>query len=488
MRRKSVTLLLLLMLVAPNVIAVLPVKAKSKTIVVPDDYPKIQTAINNADNGDIILVKKGIYQEQVLTLNKTIALIGEDPSNTVIDLYPPTGPYGILGSFGIDFPVKIKADNVILSNFKITSHGHPPPATNGGFISATGSGIEIIGNTINTGISATGDKTIIANNTVTALFLRGSNQTIAQNTISGEGRGWGIWMEDSMNNLVVKNNVLTTNGNGINLRSTTQNQIVGNNISGKICVEIDNYYGTSNLQTRSSDNNIFCKNNFICSTSTFIAQGDYGNRGYSIDNTWYKGTEGNYWSDYQTRYPDAAEIDNLGIGDTPYVIDANNIDQYPLIAPYDTSSIDVTLPFNALLQAALQSKRGYGTTPPKITLSPLNPTYNESSVSVFFTVDKTVNWVSYSLDGKQNVTLNGSDVTSFIIANMTNGLHNLTVYAEDTYGNIGASETLTFTIANPVTSRDTQPETFPTTLVIVSIITVTVVGTGLLVYFRKRKH
>jgi hypothetical protein len=170
------------------------------------------------------------------------------------------------------------------------------------------------------------------------------------------------------------------------------------------------------------------------------------------------------------------------------VIDANNIDQYPLIAPYDISSIEVPLPFNALLQAALQSKRGYGTTPPKITLSPLNHSYNESSVSIFFTVDKTLNWVGYSLDGKQNVTINGSGVTLFIIANMTNGLHKLTVYAEDAYGNIGASETLTFTIAKPAPSPNIPPEPFPTILVIASVIIVTVAGTGLLVYFKKRKH
>jgi hypothetical protein len=46
------------------------------------------------------------------------------------------------------------------------------------------------------------------------------------------------------------------------------------------------------------------------------------------------GSVGNYWSDYQTRYPNTSEIGNTGIGDTPYVIDANNVDGYPLIAPF----------------------------------------------------------------------------------------------------------------------------------------------------------
>jgi len=46
---------------------------------------------------------------------------------------------------------------------------------------------------------------------------------------------------------------------------------------------------------------------------------------------WDNGTVGNYWSDYLTRYPNASEIDSTGIGNTPYVIDKNNIDHYPLL-------------------------------------------------------------------------------------------------------------------------------------------------------------
>ena len=97
----------------------------------------------------------------------------------------------------------------------------------------------------------------------------------------------------------------------------------------------------------------------------------------------------------------------------------------------------------------------FTTTPPKISLlSPLNETYNAASVPLVFTVDKSVNWTSYSLDGKQNVTISGN--TTF--ANMTNGLHSITVYAEDTFGNIGAcAETIAFTIA--------KPEPFPTATV-----------------------
>src|SRR5208283_4007029 len=78
------------------------VKAQSKTIIVPDNYQTITAAISNATNGDTIFVRSGTYNEQMLDINKSVELIGEDPSNTIIDLYPPIGPYGILGTLGID--------------------------------------------------------------------------------------------------------------------------------------------------------------------------------------------------------------------------------------------------------------------------------------------------------------------------------------------------------------------------------------------------
>jgi hypothetical protein len=53
---------------------------------------------------------------------------------------------------------------------------------------------------------------------------------------------------------------------------------------------------------------------------------------------WDSGKEGNYWSDYQTRYPDAKEKGTSGIGDTPYIIDENNTDHYPLMSPVAISS------------------------------------------------------------------------------------------------------------------------------------------------------
>ena len=65
------------------------------------------------------------------------------------------------------------------------------------------------------------------------------------------------------------------------------------------------------------------------------------------------------------------------------------------------------------------------------------------------------------------------------LVGLSNGLHTLTVYANDTVGNVGTSETISFTVDVP----------FPTALVIsASGVSLAVVAAGLLVYFKKRKR
>jgi hypothetical protein len=91
-----------------------------------------------------------------------------------------------------------------------------------------------------------------------------------------------------------------------------------------------------------------------------------------------------------------------------------------------------------------------------------------------YTVDKPVNWMGYSLDGQDNVTITGNTT----IAGLTSGLHNVTVYAKDEFENTGASETISFSVETP----------FPTTLVVTaSGVAVAIVGIGFLFYLKRSK-
>jgi hypothetical protein len=115
--------------------------------------------------------------------------------------------------------------------------------------------------------------------------------------------------------------------------------------------------------------------------------------------------------------------------------------------------------------------------PPSISvLSVENKTYYTSDVPLNVIVNEPVSQVIYSLDGQRNVTIAGNTT----LTDLPEGEHTLTVFVMDPAGNIGASETVTFTI---------EPEPFPTALVIAaSGASIAIIGVGLLIYFKKRNN
>jgi len=114
--------------------------------------------------------------------------------------------------------------------------------------------------------------------------------------------------------------------------------------------------------------------------------------------------------------------------------------------------------------------------PPHITiLSPETKVYHTSNVPLDFTVNKAVSQISYSLDGHQNITTEGN----ITLTRLANGLHKVTIYATDAYGNMGASQTVSFTVS--------KPESFPTSVVIAVILVAAAISVSLLIYRRHRK-
>jgi hypothetical protein len=105
-------------------------------------------------------------------------------------------------------------------------------------------------------------------------------------------------------------------------------------------------------------------------------------------------------------------------------------------------------------------------------LSPENKTYGGSDIQSVFTVDEPVSWMSYSLDGEDNVTVTGN-VT---LAVLSTGSHNITFYAIDLVGNTGASGTVYFEIAP-----------FPTVPVVAVAVTITITAAAAYLFLKRKK-
>ena len=121
--------------------------------------------------------------------------------------------------------------------------------------------------------------------------------------------------------------------------------------------------------------------------------------------------------------------------------------------------------------------QGLDTALPTISvLSPENKTYSVDGVSLTFTVSESTSWFGYSLDGQANVTITGNKTLS----DLSDGLHDLIVYANDTAGNMGASEMVYFTI------EIQQEEAFPIEIAAVIVI-IGVAGAVVFIYFTKFK-
>jgi parallel beta-helix repeat protein len=321
--------------------------AEHATIVVPDDFHTIQEAINKAGSGDTIRIKAGTYMENVL-VNKAISLIGEDRYNTVID----GSKLGIV--------IGITVSNVFIGNLTVRNAG-----SSIGDSGINLSGVEnctINGNLLiengNNGImvyQSVGNVVvgnIVAETDQSGIILYGSsNNTVSENNVQNASR-YGIALQDSYYCRVTENNV-TSSYEGIVLLSSNGNSVSRNTVtestSQGIRLDDPSDYNTftGNTLTNNgehgfwmwySSHNLFYHN--LCNNTNNVLVLSAPAQGYNSTNTWDNGypSGGNYWSDYkdQDLYsgPYQNETSSDGIGDTPYVIDTDNADRYPLMHPW----------------------------------------------------------------------------------------------------------------------------------------------------------
>ena len=183
-----------------------------------------------------------------------------------------------------------------------------------------------------------------------------------------------------------------------------------------------------------------------------------------VDNVFYESIKVNssLWKPFNY----SKSLENLTDGQHAVRIDVN-------CAVHVTNRVTRETVYYKSINATETTHFGLDTIPPTISITTIeNKTYYGSDLQVNFAVSESFHNAFYALDG-QNVKV----AENFILSDLPVGTHSLTVYAYDRAGNIGASGTITFTIADLFSI-----------LVMASAIVVTIiVCIGLFAYFKKRK-
>jgi parallel beta-helix repeat protein len=183
-----------------------------------------------------------------------------------------------------------------------------------------------------------------------ALLQSSDNNTVTGNYISryaswGGFSPSGLELSSSGNNTLIGNDI-RDNGQGVSLESSNNNILTANNITGSYGTFVDGeaypIYPNDGigLNIESSSHNEIYHNNIADNVFHDYFHDIYTARNVASDgsqNTWddLYPSGGNYWSDYNGTDLKNGPYQNVtgsdGVGDTPYVIDANNTDNYPLM-------------------------------------------------------------------------------------------------------------------------------------------------------------
>ena len=197
-------------------------------------------------------------------------------------------------------------------------------------------------------------------NTQGILLAWTTDSLITNNDISSN-YGDSVILNYASNNKITKNNIDANSGAGIRLSYSNQN-IVSSNYITRNQIGIFLIYSASNntitenniadqdvgINFRTASSNLIYHNNFANNTKqVYDAYWETHGQPFSYilpsENIWDNDYPigGNYWSNYSNLYPEAEELDSSGIWETPYIIDENNQDRYPLLKPVDITLIQV---------------------------------------------------------------------------------------------------------------------------------------------------
>jgi parallel beta-helix repeat protein len=254
----------------------------------PDNYTRIQDAIDNASDGDTVYVYNGTYTESLM-INENIDLTGENKTTTIIDL-------GF--SFYDIYVFWIDAEQCNVSNFTIANsiYGIVYTSSNCSVIqnnifNNTWYGVYLIANVPGYNINNsnfTGGQVInnrIENNTYNnnlySIVNQGNYTSASNNTIDGTIGYFGI-VSYGNNNTIQNNNVLNQIM-GVYLSTSDGNNITNNIIHNSSY----DYLGTeaTGILIYASTNTTIYKNNITNSTTGITISDKNSNHTYITQNT-----------------------------------------------------------------------------------------------------------------------------------------------------------------------------------------------------------
>jgi len=494
MTRIPIIFLPALILTAAVLLLITPSSAAT-TITVDDDggaeYEKIQDAIDAAEDGDTILVKEGLYKENVV-VDKTLTLVGEGNESTTIEkggtVVELRAHWVNISGFKIkngDYCISVYSDhtriveNTCVSNVSFNEIGI--------ILWSSATDTFVSGNTCyvkgdySTGISLSlSGYNHISNNTCYALdgtgihLWRSSNNTFSYNTCTdskygfyvtesennsflnntGKNNTYSMYIKDDSKNNVISNNTFSESYMGIYFVQYSPNNIICNNIcdGGEwgICLsrECDNNLVEGNVVINYtngislSNDNVIKKNRLLFNNIGIRIFDDYGNR--IINNTIYSnknGIELTHSSKNNTAH------NNFFYNNTEYAINATDNEGYTINAtnnwfghtsgPFHPESNSAGKGDNVtdyvIFDPWLKKPQDYMPVVPLIESISPNPAVVSETVVLLASVTDNRTIESYAWRNETEEIYNGTEAT-FTLTNLSAGTYTIYLKVQDSYG------------------------------------------------------
>jgi len=257
-------------------------------------------------------------------------------------------------------------------------------------------GIDLRGSSNNTlsGNTVTGNEEGInaGGALVNSVFVRSMNNTILGNSIVNNTNGVAII---GVLFTISRNHIAENSQYGITLDAASSNTISANDI-------LNNNLGV--FYDGLCDNNTAYHNNFIDNLEHVeVSPGD-------VD-AWDNGVEGNYYSDYA-----GVDLNHDGIGDTPYVLDANNTDNFPLMGMFHSFNALPEYDVNVISNSAVEHFQYFesnSTIKMYVSNMTANQTHGFCRISIPYEV----------MSEPFNVTIDGANPTYWNYTLYDNGTH-----------------------------------------------------------------